>query len=150
MMMRELNSAEIAGVAGGSVIQDPNNPWFQLDKDKNPFHSQAEHGGVTSNFENSSGGVTTVHIPGASLAGDGSFNSASGQIWTDSGSWLAEQQRLEWCAMGQGYQLIGGAITGAGAYAAFLDGPLPAGEIVFLGGAAISGIGIAVSWANGC
>ena len=30
--MRELNSAEIAGVAGGSAVQDPNNPWWQLDK----------------------------------------------------------------------------------------------------------------------
>lgn len=30
--MRELNSAEIAVVAGGSAVQDPNNPWWQLDK----------------------------------------------------------------------------------------------------------------------
>ena len=98
--MRELNSAEIAGVAGGSAIQDPNNPWFQLDKDKDPFHSQAEHGGVTSNFENSSGGVTTVHISGAQLHESGLFQGRNGVIYGSAGDWLAEQQRLDWCAMG--------------------------------------------------
>ena len=55
MIMRELNLSEIAGVAGGSAVQDPNNPWWQLDK--------AEPKGPTTEGK----GPTTEGIVGAGL-----------------------------------------------------------------------------------
>ena len=61
-IMREVSSAEIAVVAGGSAVQDPNNPWWQLDKaePKGPTTEGIVGAGLMSAVCAGTGGVGAV------------------------------------------------------------------------------------------